>query len=344
MLKGMALLLLLFHHLLKASESSAYDSYYLFDGRYDIITGLASFAKVCVAIFVFLSGYGLTRSVKKSHTINILLFYYRHILKVLINYWFVWIIFVPIGVYVFSYTFYDAYGTNSIIPPIINILGLQVMTGTGSYNPTWWFITAIICLYLLYPILYKLIKIFREVLIICVFLFLILIQPCWWEPVGLNLWLPLDYSILSFILGIYFAEFNYIQFLKDKKTKVLVLISSIILLLFVVGIGRLYFGLFLHYLDAFLALFVIIIGFIVINVNSFLGKCLEQIGKYSMDIFLFHTFLYGHWFRDIIYYTRDPIISFITLLLLSVLVAYIIDKIKRVIHFDRLFKILLAKR
>lgn len=155
-LKGIALILLLIHHL-----------FYLDNGLYDDITiagrGIVQtfglWSKICVAIFVFLSGYGLTVQTEKASGVgNLAQFYWRRFTKLLFNYWFIWLIFVPIGVYVFNYTFYEAYGNYAGIKFLLDATGLINAFGLYGYNVTWWFYSCIILLYLLFPFLYRLLK------------------------------------------------------------------------------------------------------------------------------------------------------------------------------------------
>lgn len=155
-LKGIALLLLLIHHL-----------FYIDNGLYDDITlaghgimqTIGLWCKVCVAIFVFLSGYGLTVQAEKAGGVgNLFRFYWRRFTKLMLNYWFIWLIFVPIGVFVFHYTFDEAYGTNTVIKFLLDVTGLINAFGLYGYNVTWWFYSCIILLYILFPFLYSLLK------------------------------------------------------------------------------------------------------------------------------------------------------------------------------------------
>lgn len=60
------------------------------------------------------------------------------------------------------------------------------------------------------------------------------------------------------------------------------------------------------------------------------------LGKHSMNIFLFHTFIFLYWFKDFIYYTRNPIIIFFSLLIPCLIISIAIEKIKAVIGFDKM--------
>lgn len=152
-LKGIALIFLLIHHL-----------FYIQDGKYDdiqifghgIVESLAKSAKVCVPLFVFLSGYGLMASAERSGTVCKQDFYKRRFVKLYSNYWLMWFIFVPMGIFVFGITLADVYGNHYLVKFTLEIIGLLNCLGLYGYNPTWWFYSCIILLYLLFPFIVSL--------------------------------------------------------------------------------------------------------------------------------------------------------------------------------------------
>lgn len=64
--KGVAILIMLFHHLFFRPESWPLYFYKIKLGSIPLIGYIASQGKICVSIFVFLSAYGLTLSVRKN--------------------------------------------------------------------------------------------------------------------------------------------------------------------------------------------------------------------------------------------------------------------------------------
>lgn len=107
-LKGIAILLLLWHHMFFVSKDLLFD-------WHDIGIKSAILSRVCVAIFVFLSGYGLMVSSKINE--SLIAFYRKRLFKLLLNYWYIWLLFVPIGVFVFHRTFDAVYGQNEPLYP-----------------------------------------------------------------------------------------------------------------------------------------------------------------------------------------------------------------------------------
>ena len=153
-IKGVALILLLWHHLFY-KINGLFDDIILSNGHF-LINELGRICKMCVAIFVFLSGYGLTRQAEIKGGLDNLVQWYRHrFLKLMVNYWLIWLLFVPIGVFVFGRTLTDAYQTHVIWKFLADIFGMANAFGFHGYNGTWWFVTCILLLYLLYPLLYR---------------------------------------------------------------------------------------------------------------------------------------------------------------------------------------------
>lgn len=166
-LKGLAIILMLIHHLFW-KQNGLYDDVHLIDDRY-MVNQIGIFAKVCVAIFVFLSGYGLTVQAEKIGGIGKLRdFYFHRFKKLYLNYWFIWLIFVPISVFVFGRSFQTAFPDETALHTILDFFGIHhwFYSRPFSYNATWWFYSCIISLYLLFPLLYRLMKVSPLMLII----------------------------------------------------------------------------------------------------------------------------------------------------------------------------------
>jgi len=159
LIKGAATLLLLFHHLFY--KMTYFDICYVWSDLW--IHGLnyiAVSAKVCVALFLFLSGYGLVKSANKEKRPITIKFSALHIIKILIPLWFIYILFVPMG-YAFGRTFTDIYGkgVSSVFRMCADLTGTSYLIGFyPKANETWWFFGEIIRLYFLFPLFYYGIK------------------------------------------------------------------------------------------------------------------------------------------------------------------------------------------
>lgn len=101
-LKGIAILAMLFHHIYTCPPAGVepYDGILLF---------LGALGKVCVSMFLFCSAYGLSVQYAGTETIeDSIKFVVKRLIRFYVNYWFVFLIFVPIGVFIFGRTLADA--------------------------------------------------------------------------------------------------------------------------------------------------------------------------------------------------------------------------------------------
>lgn len=73
-----------------------------------------------------------------------------------------------------------------------------------------------------------------------------------------------------------------------------------------------------------------------IKICTLLQTILEFIGKHSMNIFLFHTFIYYYYFEDLIFYSRNPVIIYFTLLIVCLTISEMLETLKKYIGFYKL--------
>lgn len=195
-LKGVALLLLLWHHLFYMGGTQ-YTEWHVAGIPVIQQTGLA--AKVCVALFVLLSGYGL--AVQATHKpMGYGMFLRKRLKKLFINYWVMWLLFVPIGFLFFGWTLQGIYGNHAVVKLLVNFLGLQYVFGYFGLNPTWWFYSLIILLYLLFPLLYRLAASRRGALGLWVFSGIYMVAPLVPDVAALKVYL------VCFITGVVWAR------------------------------------------------------------------------------------------------------------------------------------------
>lgn len=156
-LKGIALLMLLWHHLFFVA-TDLFDDIHLW-GEHYLVNTLGLICKLCVAIFVFLSGYGLTiQANNKNEEINYLSFVSHRVFKLFPTFWLIWLLFVPYGVFVLGRTPDVIYGSYPYLNLFLDITGLLNVFGKIGYNGSWWFMSCILVLYFIFPLLYKFLK------------------------------------------------------------------------------------------------------------------------------------------------------------------------------------------
>ena len=83
-MKGFAIIFMIFHHLFYTKT----DAFPIIN-EISITNTIGLFCKVCVGIFVFLSGYGISATYNKEK--SLLSFYKKRLLKLYLNYWLIWL-------------------------------------------------------------------------------------------------------------------------------------------------------------------------------------------------------------------------------------------------------------
>lgn len=311
--KGIAVCLLLVHHLFFV-EAAGYDELYIAD--IPVVNGAASVAKVCVCLFLMLSGFGLSRS---SRELPVFTFYKRRLARLYPAYWMTWLIFVPIAVICLDRTFVSVYPENTWLYFSVNLLGIQVYFDTLGYIGTWWFMTAILTMYALFPVLIR-IPLFPLLL----FSLLLDVMSPWFVHGILRHWL------FPFVMGIALERYHIFKYLMKVRC---CWAAVVFFLTAAIGFAwpRLYLeniGLGLWTDTPFAVCLLCLLFLITRNKTSFSRRnVLIVSGRFSYEIFLSHTFIIAYFCKDIVYISRQPVIIFVLGLGLSLAAAWLVQRL-----------------
>ena len=318
MLKGGGILLMLIHHLFYSEASRVRYDDIIIHGH-GLVNEIGIFCKLCVAIFVFVSGYGLATKYREG--LQPKSYYVSRYKKLYLNYWFIWLLFVPIGVFVFHRTFHDVYGTHVALKAGLEFFGLLNLTGQLGYNPTWWFYSCIIVLYLIFPWLNKHFdKCPFFILTMSIFAVLAAFLP---------FVQPYSHYLITFIAGMLMARKpEWFEQIGAREA-----IASLAMLCLM----RNFCGNLTFLVDTLICVGLAILLYWV-KLPKWFDSVMVNLGKHSMNIFLFHTFIFLYWFRDWIYITRNPLLIFLSLLLSCWIISVAIEFIKNKIGFYRLVR------
>lgn len=340
-IKGIAIMAMLWHHLF--FQHPEYGAF---------VYQLGLLGKVCVALFVFCSGYGLSIQYKKQLDSNnrnsvisfftcTLRFWFKRYIKFYLNYWTVFLVAVPIGVLFFGRELEIPYGGSNVLKSFIfDFFGVGSF---NSYNITWWFNRLILSLYLLFPLLYLILnskyRIFSIIFFILLFEFPnYVLKPFLWMDPSLYVY------YLPFIVGILYASYeDYISRVLDKAGgKTVFLFSCLMTLFFCINRqyplissgGRI--------IDSLISLFIAmsVVSFRTVSCQNL--KFLTYLGKHSMNIYLLHTFVAGYFFTDFIYGFTIPILIFAVQLLISLILSVTLELIKEKANFYKLQQCVLS--
>lgn len=277
---------MLFHHL-----------YYLIPLGVEPYTGLLNWlgnlGKICVSLFLFCSGYGLEAQYKNiTGYNNSCKFVIKRLISFYLNYWFIFLIFVPLTVLVFGRPFSAAYGDNltpkqTVIFFIQDILGLA---GFHSYNITWWFNFMIIIFYLIFPFVSWIARkngVILLIISIAVFGFLKLVY-------GMNIYQ------FAFVLGVLWHKLqddnkltHFINNISDKYLLICALIyTCIIIAIRIYPVIPQWSNV---KVDGFLTIGVVLIVIFLFRKNRILMPTFSFLGKHATNIYLTHTFINAYW-------------------------------------------------
>lgn len=329
-IKAFAIMAMLIHHLFWENPEYGLG-----------VHSLAIMGKVCVALFVFLSGYGMAATFPKSvygrlSTAKTFFFFLgKRYAKFYMNYWVIFAITVPIGIFCFGRTFEIAYGTSDglLTKLISDIFGLR---GFDSYNITWWFNELILVLWFLFPLLYVAMR--NRFISICVIVFLF-VNPgdvLYISEIFANC---LSIYILPFALGIGIAlhaeRINKILNIIPQKVLLGILAMATFVFLFLRGVPL--FPKFSYFsVDPFAAAALALFVACLCRTAKLNLAPLQFVGKHSMNMYLTHTFIFGYFFHDFIYGLGYPILMFLALFGISLLISVVIEFAKNKLGFYRL--------
>lgn len=327
--KGLAILMMYMHHLFYSAKT--YEGFEVVFAPFseDRILWLARGCKICVAIFVLLTGYGYAKSAKmqrqdpqKSDGI-------KRYFRIMFGFWFIFIIGQITGF--LGRDWIAVYGENlseRIIYIIIDVLGLANLFGTPTFNPTWWYLTYAILLVFLTPVIVKLVrKLGGTLIIIAIFLPRVL---------GIETDTTFMRYFFTLILGVYFAEYNIFEKIYASFKKKRIIEFGIWLLALIITVFLWYRTKWFSIFDGCVAICICYCALRYISHIPILNKCLAFIGVHSMNLFMLHTFIYSYYFKDFIYSFRYWWAILLVLLVSTLFISVLLEQVKRLIKYNEL--------
>lgn len=337
-MKALAVFLMLAHHLFsfpeKLKDGAEYISLYtLSDGR-SIELLLGNFGKLCVALFMFLSGYGIYISYKNSSkgiTDNI----YKRVKAVYIKYWQIFFIMAPLGLLIGSDKI-----TYSICDWIKNLFALDT-----TFNDEWWFITTYVIILFLFPFIIRWVDRKRsnpvsDIIILItfnVFVNTILISlmqnqdifssfrsAYFWQKSSVAL------SIIPmFTIGCYMAKYNiFSQVHKLFHYEISKKLAGIFML-FIIFVLRQNWAMRTNWgwdrLDFIYAAIFCVSSSLILHRLEPVKKALSFIGKQATGIWLVHSFFCYYYFQGFTYALKNPVLIFLITLAISFAISYAVS-------------------
>lgn len=348
-IKGIAVLMLLFHHLYCSTDRFANYTVDFLSGGEEIIVNIAYLFKICVSIFAFITGYGLFKSISKTPISKkeILKWNITRLMKTMSGYWFIYLIAVIVSQIIdqLPQRVYESKNATTTFFYILNdFFGTANLFGTPKLDSTWWYMSAAIVFILLIPLLFVLSQKFG---------YLPLLAASAILPNVFNLGYLGGTNEFSFLMpvifGMLFADYNLFDkielFLnKNKKLRypVFFILSALLIVYSYyissnVSIGYIWFIKF----GIVPLFFIVFLRFFIIRIPG-IKSLLSFLGKHSMTIFLTHTFIREFYLGDFIYSFENYLLIYLVLCLTSTALALLLDWIKALVKYDTMISKMLS--
>ncbi|MFP3153705.1 acyltransferase [Lachnospiraceae bacterium ZAX-1] len=341
-MKGIAIMVMLYHHCFLDKDRFAGFEISFWPLPENIAIGISAFFKICVGMFVFLSAYGMTISLKNKYEhYN---FNKNDIEKSIFNRYFSLMsgfIFNFLTAVLLCYTFrrelVQIYqdGLKGVFTFFMDMFGVAYMLKLDTLIGTWWYMGVAIIMIFLLPILLKLYKKYGYGAIV---LSLLLPRMMNWGVTNLTRYL------LCIMMGIWFADENNLMKIKNSKlcnhiylNKCLKLIIEMAVMVICLLFRRM--DIAKGYMDIFDSVIpVAMICFcneFIIGI-PFLRKILIYFGVHSMNIFMLHTLIRVKLLRHHIYSFKSAWLVVLVLLLESLALSMIVECLKKVTRYNKL--------
>ena len=344
-IKGVAVVLMLIHHLWAFPDRLPVEMqlhcFGVMVNDTELMYAIGGFGKICVAIFMFLGGYGLWKKTRSAYSLT------GNLIRLYKALWKVAIFFVPIGIIFFSHQM--DYANDTVICHVFedtslkNII-LNFLALCSSYNREWWFFeTYLGAMVIGYIFIFvdKINNFWLDAFIVA--LIEIITQKILPVVFGME-----NYSILhgdlfyvllitfhvcvcSFFMGIIFAKYNALVHLRERFAQVVQtrfgrLIVSVIggCVIFICrqfGIGEGY--------DMLYVPFMIMFCMEWFDAVRPLRKLFGVFGKHSTNIWLIHSF-YCYYFYPVarlVCWSQNPFVSLLALIVMSLISSVALDAV-----------------
>ena len=330
MTQGLAIIFMVLLHLFCRVDNLPYECLKI--GGVPLVYYIGLFADQCVAIYCFCSGYA-TRLIsdKTASAKDYYIGRLKSILRLLINYWIVLILFSIVGLAT----------KNEVIPNSIIDFAKHFFLIEKSYNGAWWFVLIYIFLVLSSRVISVIIDKIHPI-IINVLLLGLYVVAYYQRIVGvinfnnqvlswfINKVIMYIISLLPFVWGMYFYKYKLFTkirtFIDTKKipNAVVAIASCVVILVMIVGHGIVP--------NEMVQVFTGIVTIVLFNIVK-KGKALEGVllflGKHSTNIWLTHMFFYNVLFVNFVFIAKYPIAIFVFMMALTIGSSYIINLINK---------------
>lgn len=332
MAKGLAILLLLMYHLF---ENEVLVTSMGVDYRPFTLTGfltLTGFGNVCVAVFVFLTAYGIASGLLAQTEITSKAACSQAVKRFVILMVNFAVLYISVNLlWWYKLDYRSLYGINKqgILYMLTDATGLFKFFDTPSMNETWWYMEIAYLLIFLVPVLTWLVKkIGYNILFLAVFV-----------PYMVTVNSDLERYLFVAVFGVCAAYGRWPDKLLNLKLHPL--LQGLIglggfVLCVLIRQNYVVYSTYVHLVDAPMALFLVYFAAALLGRIPGIGRVFAFIGKHSMNIYLVHTFFYMALWRDYIYHFKFAGVTFLLLFAATLLYSIVLEFLKRITGLKKL--------
>lgn len=336
--KGIAVFFMFIHHLFLSSE------YWLGNDIYMPVLGIermmkiASFSKVCVALFLFVTAYGMTLKFRDAaketkDLVSITLVKYISLQMMYLFVFFltqvIWLLFGNAE----NLRFYGV-GLEGAASFILDALGISYFFSDVVINVTWWYMPVVFSTLLLLPLLWKAYEVLGILMLPAA-----LLLP---SMLGIRGSFAFEY-LPVIVVGMLAADGNWVAKIADIGGKRLVFrilkLGAEIYLLrvcFVVRNNTDYDCL----VDALFAILIAVMVCEYVSKIPLVNKLFALYGKHSLNIFLLHSLFILYFGNDKLFALNNGMLILIVLAILSMGLSLITEGLKKVCCVEKIIKFL----
>lgn len=339
-IKGFAILAMLFHHCFLKGRFEDY-AISLVPFTQGQITNMASFLKICVPLFAFVSGYGLWLSLdSKPQSVSYPQWYKKRIVSSFKHYWLivvlVWIICMAIDQRPVDVYFDKGVGVG-IFYMLADLAGVSSLLDTPMLIGTWWYMGAAFAFIILAPLLHYALKKVGSLFCLAI-LFIFPRIGAIGFPGGTQFFTFMP----AFCLGMIFAK-NFV-FEHIRKVALRKWYTYVIALLICAAVA---FALYKTYLklpikeywdikwDLIPTAFIVIL-YLITEPIGWLKKGVAFLGKHSANIFMIHTLIRGIYLEKFIYTSPHFTVVLLKLFVLSLAASFVLNGLIKLTRYDLL--------
>ena len=354
--KGIAILCMVFHHLFyRASRYTTYGLTGLIISQ-DVTYTIANDMKVCVAIFAFLSGFGMvmkTRAAAESQPKLTPAWFARNAaesyLKLVRDTFFLMAIIIPLSVILHlersPAAVWNPKGeadTGRIILGVLtNMSGTAGFFGYGWFIRAWWYLKIAILFILCFPLLYLILTKLRKTGWILLLAFSVFAVPM---VLGLNVKRDQIWRYLpAFLSGMILADKNVIGGISgwtgEKRIRKIMLGSTLLVLLAASVVIRHNTSRLQYVIQSFQAIIIFLAVVFFIPKLPGIYPMLVVLGKNSKYMWLIHTYIFGQLMMEWLFSMRNIWLIYGFLVVLTLAVSAVLRKLCERIFSFRLFHI-----